>query len=268
LIKRAFFFQDDTMIFPADFSDTDVIEGTGVPCEFAGVFENTEIFEIPSIERDSASSVITVVSVLKGELPENWKGIPFRQVLAMLSSGGKLPYAGDMIRACHIAQWRQESRFCGSCGAENINNQAEAERHCPKCGRIEFPRICPAVIVIITDDNNRILLAHNKKFKTGLYSLIAGFNEAGESLEATVEREIYEEVNIKIKDVSYVKSQPWPFPNSLMMGFKASYLSGTLRPDGIEIEDAAWYTKNNLPTLPGEGSLSRFLINLWLNNSL
>jgi NAD+ diphosphatase len=256
------------MLFPADFSDTDVIEGTGVPCEFAEVFENTEIFEIPSIEPDSASSVITVVSVLKGEPPENWKGIPFRQILAMLSSGGKFPYAGDMIRACHISQWRQESRFCGSCGAENINNPAVAERHCPKCGRIEFPRICPAVIVIITDDNNRILLAHNKKFKTGMYSLIAGFSEAGESLEATVEREIYEEINIKIKDVSYVKSQPWPFPNSLMLGFKARYLSGTINPDGVEIEDAAWFTKDNLPIFPGEGSLSRFLINLWLNNSL
>jgi NAD+ diphosphatase len=268
LIKRAFFFQGDIMLFPADFSDTDVIEGTGVPYELAGVFENAEIFEIPSLEPDSVSSVITVVSVLKGKLPENWRSISFRQVLSMLSSGGKLSYAGNMIRACHIAQWRRESCFCGSCGAENINNPAGTERNCPKCGRIEFPRICPAVIVVITDDNNRILLAHNKKFKTGVYSLIAGFNEAGESLEATVTREIYEEIKIKIKDVSYVKSQPWPFPNSLMMGFKARYLSGVIRPDGIEIEDAAWFTKDNLPALPGEGSLSRFLINLWLNDSL
>jgi NAD+ diphosphatase len=256
------------MFFPADFTDTQIIESTGVPLEFAGAFENTEIFEIQAIEPASVSSAITVVSVSKGPLPENWKGISFRQVLAMLSTNRKFPYAGAMIRACHIVQWRQESRFCGSCGAENIEVSALTERHCPKCGRIEYPRICPAVIVIITDDDNRILLAHNKKFKPGLYSLIAGFNEAGESLEAAVEREIYEEINIKIKDVLYVKSQPWPFPNSLMLGFKARYSSGTVRPDGIEIEDAAWFTKDNLPALPGEGSLSRYLINLWLDNSL
>jgi len=268
LTKKAFFFQGDTMLFPADFSDTQIIEGAGVSYEFAGAFENTDIFEIPSIEPDSASSVITVVSVLKGELPENWKGIPFRQVLSMLSTTGKFPHAGAMLRACHIAQWRQESRFCGSCGAENINNPAETERRCPKCGRIEFPRICPAVIVIITDDDNRVLLAHNKRFKAGVYSLIAGFNEAGESLEAAAAREIYEEINIRVRDVTYVKSQPWPFPNSLMLGFKARYSSGTVRPDGIEIEDAAWFTKDNLPVLPGEGSLSRFLISLWLNDSL
>jgi NAD+ diphosphatase len=252
------------MLFPADFPDTQIIEGTGVSLEAVGDFENPEIFDIQAIEPDSASSTITVVSVSDKELPENWKGISFRQVLAMLSTSGKFPHATDMIRACHIVQWRNESRFCGSCGAKNNEVSALAERHCPKCGRLEFPRICPAVIVIITDDDNRILLAHNKKFKTGVYSLIAGFNEAGESLEAAVEREIYEEVNIKVKDISYVKSQPWPFPNSLMIGFKAHYLSGTVRPDGIEIEDAAWFTKDNLPTLPAEGSLSRFLINHWL----
>jgi NAD+ diphosphatase len=256
------------MLFPADFSDTQIIEGTGVPLEFAGDFKNPETFEIQAIEPASASSAITVVSVSTGELPENWRGIPFRQVLAMLSTSGMFPHAGKMIRACHIAQWRRESRFCGSCGAENIEVSALTERHCPRCGRIEFPRICPAVIVIITDDDGRILLAHNKKFKTGVYSLIAGFNEAGESLEAAAEREIYEEVNIKIKDISYVKSQPWPFPNSLMLGFKARYSSGTVRPDGVEIEDAAWFTKDNLPALPGEGSLSRLLINRWLDNSL
>lgn len=268
MIKRAFFFQGDTMLFPEDFSDDQIVEGTGVPFEFAGDFKNTDIFEIPSIELDSVSSAITVVSVSKGELPENRKCIPFRQILTMLSTTGKFSRAGAMIRACHIAQWRQESRFCGSCGAENVNNPAETERHCPRCGRIEFPRICPAVIVIITDDDNKILLAHNKKFKAGVYSLISGFNEAGESLEVAAAREIYEEVNIRVRDVSYVKSQPWPFPNSLMLGFKARYSSGTVRPDGIEIEDAAWFTKDNLPSLPGEGSLARFLISLWLNDSL
>jgi NAD+ diphosphatase len=101
-----------------------------------------------------------------------------------------------------------------------------------------------------------------------LYSLISGFNEAGESLEETVVREIYEEINIDVKDIVYVKSQAWPFPNSLMLGFKARYSSGTIISDGIEITDARWFTKDNLPELPGEGSISRFLINCWLNGTL
>jgi len=175
---------------------------------------------------------------------------------------------GKIIRACHTAQWRTESRFCGTCGTKNTDVPAQAQRICPGCGRLEFPRICPAVIAIVTDDENRILLAHNKMYRTGFYSHISGFNEAGETLEETVTREIREEVNIEIKDITYVKSQPWPFPNSLMIGYKAKYLSGTIQPDGDEIEDAKWFTKDNLPGLPGEGSLSRFLINSWLNNTL
>jgi NAD+ diphosphatase len=133
---------------------------------------------------------------------------------------------------------------------------------------MEFPRICPAVIVLITDSENRILLAHNKRFKTKVYSHISGFNEAGESLEETVIREIREEINIEVKDIEYIKSQPWPFPNSLMVGFKARYSSGIIKCDGDEIVDAQWFTKNNLPQLPTEGSLSRYLINCWLEGSL
>jgi NAD+ diphosphatase len=144
----------------------------------------------------------------------------------------------------------------------------QTQRICPKCGRTEFPRICPAVLVFITDDKNRILLAHNKRFKAGIYSHISGFNEAGETLEETVVREIREEVAIEVKDIVYIKSQPWPFPSSLMLGFKARYSSGTITPDGEEIEDAKWFTKNDLPDLPAEGSLSRHLINNWVNDSL
>ncbi|MCL2759362.1 MAG: NAD(+) diphosphatase, partial [Treponema sp.] len=174
----------------------------------------------------------------------------------------------SILRACHIAQWRRDSRFCGTCGAENSDVAAQAQRICPKCGRTEFPRICPAVIVVITDSDNRILLAHNKRFRAGVYSHISGFNEAGETLEETVVREIREEINIEVNNIEYVTSQAWPFPNSLMLGFKAQHLSGVIRPDGDEIEDANWFTKDNLPELPGEGSLSRFLINCWLNGTL
>lgn len=201
------------------------------------------------------------------KLCENCKGVPARQLLSLAASGlvnCSRAEINKMLHNCHIMQWRPMSRFCGSCGAENREISDTHHRVCPNCGREEYPRICPAMIVIITDDNNRILLAHNKKFSAGVYSHISGFCEAGESIEETVAREVLEEVNIKIKDIVYVKSQPWPFPNSLMIGFRARYASGTIKPDGEEIIDAKWFTKDNLPQIPAEGSLSRYLINKWL----
>ncbi|MDR0443883.1 MAG: NAD(+) diphosphatase [Treponema sp.] len=267
--NRAFFFQDDKLLLPEDFPDSQM--DMGISRELANDFNDDEpdTFEIQAIEIPSCA--ITGVSVSSGvALPAGWKAIPVRQVLAMLSSGmaegrGGL---GRLLRAFHIAQWRRNSRFCGSCGAKNKDVCGEPQRLCPVCGRHEFPRISPAVIIVIIDDDDRILLAHNKKFKAGVYSHISGFNEAGETLETTAIREIREEVNIEVQDLRYLRSQPWPFPNSLMLGFSARYLSGDIRVDGVEIEDARWFTKDNLPELPGEGSLSRFLIGQWLNGTL
>jgi NAD+ diphosphatase len=214
-----------------------------------------------------------VVSIpTETELSDYWRRIPVRQVITMFSIGTADPVKDgnitDILRTFHVIQWRRESRFCGTCGAKNNDVTLPFHRICYACGRLEFPRICPAVIVAITDDENRLLLAHNKNFRAGMYSHISGFNEAGESLEETVIREIREEVNINVKDIAYARSQPWPFPNSLMVGFKARYASGVLKPDGEEIEDAAWFSKNNLPDIPSEGSLARFLINDWLNETI
>jgi len=271
LNKRAFFFQGNTLLLPADFPDSQI--DRGLPLELADDFNSPEIFEIPAIDvpafetaPNSTVPAICAVSVLQETaLPENWKGIPVRQVLAMFSTG--VTESADpsrILRACHVAQWRVDSRFCGTCGAKNHDVPKEAQRRCPQCGRAEFPRICPAVIVAITDDENRILLAHNKRFKVGVYSHISGFNEAGETLEATVVREIREEVSIEVADIVYIKSQPWPFPNSLMLGFTARHASGDIRPDGAEIEDAHWFSRDNLPKIPAPGAVSRYLIDLWL----
>ena len=265
--ERAFFFQGDTLLMPADFPDSQI--KAGLPLELAGGFNSPEIFEIPAIDSPSAPVIRAVSVAPETVLPENWRGIPVRHVLGILTAeNAQGADAGRILRACHIAQWRRESRFCGTCGAENNDVPGQAQRLCPVCGRSEFPRICPAIIVVITNDKNQILLAHNKRFKNGIYSHISGFTEAGETLEETVVREVREEVNIEIRDIEYAKSQPWPFPNSLMVGFKARYLSGTIRPDGDEIEDANWFSKDNMPELPGCGSLSRLLIGRWLEGTL
>ena len=260
--RQAFFFQGDSLLLPVNVPDSQ-IEG-GLLFELSKNFKNPDIFEIP--ELDGSPDLITVVSVPPAVvLPEEWKIIPVRGILSMFSVSGD--NANRIIRACHITQWRWDSRFCGTCGVKNDDVPMQAQRICPRCGRMEFPRICPAVITLITDNENRILLAHNKRFKAGVYSHISGFNEAGETLEETVVREIREEIDIEVKDIVYIKSQPWPFPSSLMLGFKARYSSGTIKPDGKEIEDAKWFTKDNLPNLPAEGSLSRHLINSWINET-
>jgi NAD+ diphosphatase len=259
LNNRAFFFKGDSLLLPESSGESEIDKG--VPFELSKDFENPFIFEIPSL--NPPQSAIKTISV--NEIPQNWKAIPVRQLLSMAADGSLR--TDEILRACHIVQWRQTSVFCGKCGEKNIDVPNEIQRLCPKCANIEFPRICPAVIVVITDDKNRILLAHNKKFKTGLYSLIAGFNEAGETLEETAIREIREEANIEVREIAYVKSQSWPFPNSLMLGFRARYLSGEVKPDGVEIEDVRWFTKDNLPELPAEGSLSLFLIKRWLEGA-
>ena len=265
---RYFCFQGNNLLVPADTPDSGIEEA--VESGKAEVlFENSDVFTIPPL---CGKEDISALMLNGDEAPSGWRQIPMRQAVNSITSGTIAEGAGDLgrlFRAFHVGQWRKESRFCGSCGSPNIEAQSgELARQCSVCGRLEFPRICPAVITIITNDKDEALLAHNKKFNSGIYSLIAGFNEAGENLEATVEREIREEVRIDVKDICYVKSQPWPFPNSLMLGFKARYAGGTVQADGIEIEDAQWFSRDRLPNLPGNGSVSRYLITLWLEHRL
>jgi NAD+ diphosphatase len=266
LDKKAFFFQGSSLLLPEELP----VGGMNweVPLSHANDFMVPE----SAAERAGFSDgEIYYVMVQAGTtLPPNWQTISVRQAVSLLSgnaANGNIQ-SSRMLRAFHIAQWRQESRFCGSCGARNTDSPDELARLCPSCGRLEYPRIAPAVITFITNDEDKALLAHNKKFNPGMYSLIAGFAEAGENLESAVAREIREEVNIEVRDIRYVISQPWPFPNSLMAGFSARYASGTVRPDGVEIEDAQWFSRDNLPMLPAIGSVSRCLIDQWLSRTL
>ncbi len=161
--------------------------------------------------------------------------------------------------ASQLLYWDMSVKFCGECGAETKYSEAERAKICKKCSRTFYPAVTPAVIVAVMN-KGKILLAHNKKFAGGVYSLIAGFVEPGESLEECVKREVMEEIGIRIAGVKYLKSQSWPFPNSLMIGFTADYQSGEIKPDGVEIDDAGWFGRGNLPELPRPGSLSRSII--------
>jgi len=263
LEKKAFFFQGSSLLLPEGLPAGGM--DWEIPLSHAANLLPPEAEVEQAVFTDGAIYCVSIKPEIP--LPPRWQAIPVRQAVSLLLGNAAYGYiqSSRMLWAFHIVQWRQESRFCGSCGAMNTDSPDELARLCPACGRLEYPRIAPAVITLITNDEDKVLLAHNSKFTSGVYSLIAGFVEAGENLEAAVIREIREEVNIEVRDILYKVSQPWPFPNSLMAGFSARYASGTIRPDGIEINDAQWFSRDNLPPLPGPGSVSRYLIEQWRN---
>lgn len=166
-------------------------------------------------------------------------------------------------KAYQIVCWDQTHQFCGRCGSHTKDQPGERAKICPNCGFIAYPRICPAVITAVLKDD-KILLAHARGFQGNMYSLIAGFLEPGETLEECVQRELMEEVKIKVKNIRYFGSQPWPYPNSMMIGFIADYESGEIAVDEHEITDAGWYDKNNLPELPNKLSIAREIIDWYI----
>jgi NAD+ diphosphatase len=165
-------------------------------------------------------------------------------------------------KAYQLLEWDKSHQFCGECGSRTQIANHEHSRTCinPSCKRIFYPRISPVIIVAIERDQE-ILLARSPHFPPGIYSTLAGFVEPGESIEQAVHREVYEETDIKIKNLRYFASQPWPFPNSLIFGFQADYESGDIICAQNEIEDAAFFHIDKLPNIfPGNVTLSQWLL--------
>jgi NAD+ diphosphatase len=163
-------------------------------------------------------------------------------------------------RALQLAEWTRTHRHCGCCGTPMTRQAGERAMVCPACGFTAYPRIAPAMMVLVRRDD-RILLGRAPHFLPGVYSALAGFVEAGESLEECVHREVLEEVAITVTNLRYFRSQSWPFPHSLMLAFNADYADGQLRPNPAELSDARWFALDALPQLPGRISISRALIN-------
>ena len=162
-------------------------------------------------------------------------------------------------RASQLLDWRNNHRFCGRCGTPTAMKAGESAMQCPACGLLAYPRISPAVMVLV-GDGDKLLLGRSPHFKPGVYSALAGFVEPGETLEECAAREVREEVGIEITNLRYFDSQPWPFPNSLMVAFFADYAGGAINPDPSEIEAADWFRFDALPILPDPVSMSRRLI--------
>ena len=182
---------------------------------------------------------------------------------------GRLPEAHYTIagRAVQILLWDQTHRFCGRCGEPTVPAPADRAKLCPKCGLLSFPRLSPAVIMLVKRGDDELLLARNRAFVDGFFSVLAGFVEPGESLEEAVAREVFEEVGLDVTDIGYFGSQPWPFPHQLMIGFTARYAGGDIRLQADEIAEAAWFSRHGpLPKLPGKLSIARRLIDAFLDD--
>ena len=177
----------------------------------------------------------------------------------------------ELFRAAGTAlqkvDWLRTHGFCSRCGHATRRHRTHEAMECPACGHLHFPRLAPAVIVLV-ERGREILLAHSPGFPDGMYSTVAGFVEPGESIEEAVHREIAEEAGIEVEDLRYFGSQPWPFPHSLMIGFIARWARGEVRVDGKEIVDAQWFSPERLPPrLPSSLSIARRMVDDFLTRA-
>lgn len=191
---------------------------------------------------------------------KKWEMCPLRQ------SYYKLPY-DIYLKAgkCHeILYWDQNTRYCGVCGAP-MRLETDISKRCTECGKEIWPSLATAVIVLIHKGKDEVLLVRGKNFRHDFYGLVAGFVETGETLEEAVCREVQEEVGLKIDNLRYFGSQPWPYPCGLMVGFNADYVSGEIELQREEIAKGGWFSRDNMPKIPEKLSIARMLIDDWLS---
>jgi len=189
-------------------------------------------------------------------IPEGLQLVPIRQLITSWSKEQFL----QASRAVQLLEWRRNHKFCSHCGHPTEVHPTEYAMVCPSCRYHQYPRVNPCIITIITRGNDEILLAKSVHNKTNMYGLIAGFVEVGETLEEAVQREAFEEVGLRLKNVQYMSSQPWPFPSNLMVAFRAEYESGEIKLQEEEIADAQFFKIDQLPEIPFKGSIAHSMI--------
>ncbi|KAF0812288.1 NADH pyrophosphatase [Andreprevotia sp. IGB-42] len=190
---------------------------------------------------------------------DHLQAINLRAVHGMISD----EHFAVAVRAKQLLHWDRDHRHCGRCGTATRIENGEMAKVCPACAHRMYPRISPAMMVLIKR-GNALLLGRSPHFRPGMYSALAGFVEPGESVEDCVHREVLEEVGLKVTNLRWFQSQSWPFPHSLMLAFFADYVSGEIVPQPGEIEDAQWFTADALPGLPSGASIAWRLIHAGL----
>lgn len=241
----------------------------------------TPAFEAPLTEThryflgtdaDGVSYFALQKDTLPGRMDQSARPAGLREAALLLSPRD----AGLMVHAVALENWQRLHRFCSRCGERTVIAAAGHIRRCPACGAEHYPRTDPAVIMLVTDERDRALLGRQVHWPEGRFSTLAGFVEPGESIEQSVAREVFEEAGITVGAVEYVASQPWPFPSSLMLGFMARATSFEITVDGDEIQEARWFSRDDLRTaiesgevLPPSGiSIAARLTELWYGKPL
>lgn len=219
--------------------------------------EDIDVLKVQSKDAfTEESNEIGVLGMIQGDtLPKGYKWVTIRQTFATYTQ----EECFYLARAKALIEWRNNTVFCGKCGAKLNDHKEMTAKVCPNCNNIIFPRIEPCVIVLIKK-GDEILLARHVQRNQNIYACIAGFMEAGETAEQAVEREIMEETGIHVKNIKYFGSQSWPFPAQMMLAFTADYDYGELHLQQEEIADAKWFRRNDCPASPQPGSIAYRLI--------
>lgn len=224
------------------------------------VDENYQLPKVATLASDlkfKAGDEVIVRDLLEHEpIPTGLQLIPIRQLITLWS----VDEFQKASRAVQLLEWRRNHKFCSHCGHETQIHPTEYAMVCPACRYHQYPRVQPCVITIITKGQDEVLLAKNAHNKSNMYGLIAGFVEVGETLEEAVQRETLEEVGLKLKNIRYMSSQPWPFPSNLMIAFQAEYDSGEIKLQEEEISDAKFFKFDQLPEIPFKGSIAHAMI--------
>jgi NAD+ diphosphatase len=236
LVRRG----EDTSVRPF-FTDVSFVEAGLLHRQYLGCLNDIDCYtaELASEARVSSAAELQQVRQLLGAVDDELAAV-----------------AG---RANQMIHWARTHQFCGRCGHVTRDAENERAKICMACGLINYPRVSPAIIVAVLNAG-RILLARSTRIGARFYSVLAGFVEPGETLEECVSREIHEEVGLRVTDIRYFGSQPWPFPNALMVGFTARYAGGEIRLNPSEIAAADWFSAGALPPVPGRWSIARRLI--------
>ncbi|KQG44473.1 NADH pyrophosphatase [Acinetobacter pittii] len=219
--------------------------------------------QLPKVEKLASDLLFThdeqvIARDLPAEepIPEGLQLVPIRQLITSWSKEQFL----QASRAVQLLEWRRNHKFCSHCGHPTEVHPTEYAMVCPSCRYHQYPRVNPCIITVITRGDDEILLAKSVHNKTNMYGLIAGFVEVGETLEEAVQREAFEEVGLKLKNIQYMSSQPWPFPSNLMVAFRAEYESGEIKLQEEEIADAQFFKIDQLPEIPFKGSIAHSMI--------
>jgi NAD+ diphosphatase len=187
--------------------------------------------------------------------PAGWRYAGLRSLFFRLPD----PLLAIAARAFQVVEWDRTHRYCGRCGTATRIKEGERAKECPACGYVSYPRVTPAMMVLITR-GHQLLLARAPRFPPGMFSALAGFVEPGETIEDCIRREVREEVGLEVGGIRYFSSQSWAFPHSLMIAYTAEYAGGELKPDETEIAEARWFSWDAVPKLPPSISISRRLI--------